>query len=240
MKRIWVAGVLALGLHALLLQMEFAGLVERPPILPASREIMVTIGDRPDPEVVSQQVVETEEQRVEPENVRPSPPQKILPVLPQKRERPNIEPEVAESPQKREPVVETMNMISEVSRQPEVEPVAAPPPSLPLVREDKGQAQGATAAVKVVREAIPLYKKNPPPVYPRKARRRGVEGVVLLEVLVDISGRVADLRVLSSSGHRVLDKAALKSVKKWRFVPARRGDESVEMWVRVPVRFELK
>ena len=211
MKRIWVAGGLALGLHVFLLQMEFAGLPERLPVLPASRHVVVTIGARPEPEVVSQKVVETEKQRVEPENVKPSPPKKILEVLPKKRERPNIKPEVE-----------------------------APPPSLSLVREDKEQMQGAAAAVKVVREAIPLYKKNPPPVYPRKARRRGVEGVVLLEVLVDVSGWVADLRVLSSSGHRLLDKAALKSVKKWRFIAARRGDEPVEMWVRVPVRFELK
>lgn len=211
MKRIWVAGVLALGLHALLLQMEFAGLPERPPVLPASHEVVVTIGDRPEPEVASQQLIETEKQRVEPENLKPPPPKKILPVLPKKRERPNIEPAVAESP-----------------------------PSFPLFPEDRGEAQGATAVVKVVREAIPLYKKNPPPVYPRKARKRGMEGVVLLEALVDISGWVADLRVLSSSGHRLLDKAALKSVKKWRFIAARRGDEPVEMWVRVPVRFELK
>ncbi len=213
MKRIWVAGGLALGLHVFLLQMKFSGLPERLPVLPASRHVVVTIGARPEPEpeVVSQKVVETEKQRVEPENVKPSPPKKILEVLPKKRERPNIKPEVE-----------------------------APPPSLSLVREDKEQMQGAASAVKVVREAIPLYKKNPPPVYPRKARRRGVEGVVLLEVFVDVSGWVADLRVLSSSGHRVLDKAALKSVKKWCFIAARRGDEPVEMWVRVPVRFELK
>ena len=94
--------------------------------------------------------------------------------------------------------------------------------------------------VKQVREATPAYKDNPRPGYPKRARRRGYEGTVVLEVLVDTDGRVKELRVLKSSGHRVLDKAALKSVNGWLFEPGMVGDEKVDMWVRVPVRFELR
>lgn len=91
-----------------------------------------------------------------------------------------------------------------------------------------------------VQEAEPLYRKNPRPEYPRLARRRGYEGTVVLEVLVDEDGTVKDLRLFSSSEHRVLDRAAVASVKKWLFKPGMRGDEPVEMWVRIPIRFRLK
>ena len=94
--------------------------------------------------------------------------------------------------------------------------------------------------VKQVREARPAYKDNPRPQYPKRARRRGYEGTVVLEVLVDGNGRVKELRILTSSGHSVLDKAALKSVNGWLFEPGMVGDEKVDMWVRVPVRFELR
>ncbi|MBW1768473.1 MAG: energy transducer TonB, partial [Deltaproteobacteria bacterium] len=71
------------------------------------------------------------------------------------------------------------------------------------------------------------------------ARRRGYEGTVVLEVLVNQEGSVEDLRISESSDHSILDRAALASVKKWLFEPGRKGDEAVEMWVRVPVRFQL-
>jgi len=89
-------------------------------------------------------------------------------------------------------------------------------------------------------EAVPAYRKNPSPKYPRRARRRGYEGTVILDVFVSKEGRVADMRIDRSSGYPVLDEAAVASVKKWLFEPARRGDKKVEMWVKVPVRFRLR
>ncbi len=72
------------------------------------------------------------------------------------------------------------------------------------------------------------------------ARRRGFQGTVVLEVMVDRNGRVGDLRVLKSSGYKVLDRAASASVMEWIFKPAIKGNENIEMWVRVPVCFQLK
>jgi protein TonB len=91
-----------------------------------------------------------------------------------------------------------------------------------------------------IKEAIPLYRDNPPPMYPRIARRRGYEGTVVLEVLVNTKGRVADYRIIRSCGHPVLDRAAAKSIRNWLFKPGMRGDKNVDMWVKVPIRFELK
>jgi protein TonB len=91
-----------------------------------------------------------------------------------------------------------------------------------------------------IKEAIPRYRNNPPPVYPRVARRRGHQGTVLLEVLVDQNGDVRNLKVLQSSGYATLDDAALASVKNWSFEPGMKGSQPVEMWVKLPVRFQLK
>ncbi len=109
------------------------------------------------------------------------------------------------------------------------------------------RSQGAIAEVagqavsqSPVREAVPLYDRNPPPQYPQQARKRGFQGTVILKVLVGKDGRVADLRVQESSGHDILDQIALEAVRGWAFMPGRRGDEPVEMWVRVPILFELK
>ena len=52
-------------------------------------------------------------------------------------------------------------------------------------------------------------------------------------------GKIIDLRVYSSSGYSMLDKAAIASVKKWLFRPGMRGHDKIEMWVRVPIRFKL-
>ncbi|RWX49810.1 TonB family C-terminal domain-containing protein [Candidatus Electrothrix communis] len=91
----------------------------------------------------------------------------------------------------------------------------------------------------VVQEAAPLYQSNPPPEYPRMARRRGLEGVVTIEAKIDINGRVEELRLFAGSGHTILDKAALKAVRGWRFSPGTVRGRTQTMWVKVPVRFEL-
>lgn len=131
---------------------------------------------------------------------------------------------------------------TEESPQPEIESTSV---SLANERTDpvplpKGDQQGPKPVDLPVIKAIPHYKKNPPPVYPRMARRRGYEGTVLMEVLVSREGRVEAVRLLESSGHGVLDHEAMSAVKRWVFEPARRGEEKVEMWVKVPVRFKLK
>ena len=92
----------------------------------------------------------------------------------------------------------------------------------------------------VVREAKPMYRMNPPPNYPRLARKRGYEGTVVLKVLVNRKGKVKDLYAFTSSGYAILDKSAIVSVKDWIFEPGMRGDEEVEMWVQIPIRFKLK
>ena len=91
-----------------------------------------------------------------------------------------------------------------------------------------------------MREAEPGYHVNPDPLYPILARKRGYQGTVILDVFIDKNGRVADIKVSSSSGYAILDKAARAAVANWLFEPGMKGEEKIEMWVKVPVRFQLK
>lgn len=80
---------------------------------------------------------------------------------------------------------------------------------------------------------------NPKPPYPLGARRRGLEGHVLIAAQVRADGRCTETRVRQSSGHELLDASARDAVRRWRFVPARRGDTPVDSWVEVPIVFRL-
>jgi protein TonB len=84
------------------------------------------------------------------------------------------------------------------------------------------------------------YLRNPAPVYPTIARRSGDQGTVMLKVLVSPEGAPLRVELDQSSGSKPLDGAALDAVKGWRFVPARRGAQNIEGWVRVPVVFKLE
>ncbi len=83
------------------------------------------------------------------------------------------------------------------------------------------------------------YASNPKPEYPERARREGWEGTVLLRVLVDEEGKSKWIEVSRSSGFEALDQAAVKTVKGWRFYPARYGEKRVESWVKIPIVFSL-
>jgi len=88
------------------------------------------------------------------------------------------------------------------------------------------------------RKASP-YFKNPAPIYPQLARENGWEGMVMLHVFVQSDGKPGQVNIERSSGRKILDHAAVKAVKKWRFKPAGIGNVSFATWVRIPVRFTL-
>lgn len=77
-----------------------------------------------------------------------------------------------------------------------------------------------------------------PPVYPAVAQRARVEGVVILEAVIDAQGRVASVRVLRSIA--LLDQAAADAVQQWRFTPALLKAEPVPVVMTVTVNFKLQ
>ena len=88
--------------------------------------------------------------------------------------------------------------------------------------------------------AKPLYKENVLPAYPVIAKRRGYQGIVELMVLVSENGKVSSLKIFKSSGYKSLDRQAVITVKNWLFEPGKRNGIPEEMWVKIPVKFELK
>jgi len=84
------------------------------------------------------------------------------------------------------------------------------------------------------------YLNNPPPIYPLSARRRGMEGRVLVRAEILEDGSCSRVELKRSSGSDLLDQAALEAVKKWHFVPAKKGAQAISAWVDVPITFKLE
>lgn len=85
------------------------------------------------------------------------------------------------------------------------------------------------------------YASAPAPVYPREAMLDGIEGTVLLKVLVDVDGKPLSVEIERSSGNRRLDDAARRQVlRKWMFRPAIRDGQAIQVYGMVPVHFSLQ
>ena len=83
------------------------------------------------------------------------------------------------------------------------------------------------------------YLSNPVPPYPPTAKRLKIQGEVIVRVLVNPDGKPESILLQKSSGATILDDAALSTVKRWSFVPARRGLKPISAWVDIPIRFRL-
>ncbi len=124
------------------------------------------------------------------------------------------------------------------------QPVVSPEPSPVDAAMVSTPAPQASAPVAAPLPVSPprfdaAYLDNPQPPYPPMSKRTGEEGRVLLWVMVDADGSPSKVEVKTSSGSPRLDQAALEAVRKWTFVPARRGSEAVAAPVLVPVSFSL-
>ena len=157
-------------------------------------------------------------------------------VVPPPKEVPVVKPKPVAKPK---PVIKPKPRA--VTRPQTVRPVPAvvePTPAPPVV----AKAKPSPAAPPPIQEA--QYQsaslRNPAPSYPPLSQRFGEEGKVLLRVLVSPAGEALAVELLTSSGYPRLDAAARKMVAKWRFIPAKQGQETLQTWLRVPVVFQLR
>jgi protein TonB len=269
MKRFLIPMGFALLLHGLLLSMDPGWMKKKSAPLFRSQHIALalsyrqpkTVSPKPKkpPEDIQRNAVPSPKKETK-ERAKPKPTKKITKILQTKfkrlfREvkRPTKKTKPQQPlPEKKIPVKVTRTEMAPLKQE---YPLEQPAPDIYeefsdlYMARDEQQTQIAslpdktdvvsTPPAETIREATPIYRINPPPKYPRIARRRGHQGTVVLEVLVNQEGRVGDLRLLKSSGHPVLDRTAMASVKNWLFEPGLRGDKKVEMWVRVPIKFQL-
>ncbi|MBI5394229.1 MAG: energy transducer TonB [Verrucomicrobia bacterium] len=116
----------------------------------------------------------------------------------------------------------------------EAAPTTGPNEGGPAVGENTAAAVNSDGPL-----GMPSYSRTPLPAYPRVAKLRGWEGVTVLRVEVREDGSVGHIEMVRSSGHSLLDETAMKSVREWRFEPARRGNTAVACVIEVPIRFKL-
>lgn len=173
--------------------------------------------------------------KVEPQ---PKPPVEIVPPKPKPRPRPKPIAKPRPKPPEPQrvlaaPVEVPAPVVAPFPPPPEPEP--APPPVI---------AAAPPAPAPVVPVTAPVfnaaYLNNPAPAYPPLSRRAGEQGRVLLRVLVNASGSADDVQIRDSSGHARLDDAARETVRRWRFAPAKRGEQPVAAWVLIPISFRLE
>lgn len=178
----------------------------------------------PKPEILSVSFLTPAEPVKPPEPVPPAPPPPE-PVL-----KPKPKPVIAS--RRTEPVADA---------------IVAPPP---VDDPDPEPAQPVTAYSEAAEPVPPgepepprfdmAYLSNPQPSFPVMSKKLHEEGTVMLRVHVSAAGEALTVEVAQSSGYDRLDDAALRAVRKWKFVPSKRGDTPVDGIAMVPMVFSLK
>jgi protein TonB len=116
------------------------------------------------------------------------------------------------------------------------------PPQTPAAEPSAANTQARNALAPAITEPQfnADYLSNPAPDYPHISREMKEQGLVQLRVFVGPDGRPQEAQLHRSSGFDRLDQAALAAVRQWRFVPAKRGSETLAAWVIVPINFSLR
>ena len=114
-------------------------------------------------------------------------------------------------------------------------------PHIKIVKQNI--AKNLTKKVNAESVSKAVYKigseNNPHPPYPLIARKKGWQGRLTVNVLVNQSGWVDKINIEKSSGYKVLDEISLKTIKKWHFIPASSGKVNIKDELIIPVRFVL-
>ena len=109
---------------------------------------------------------------------------------------------------------------------PQPAPVAAAPsaPSAPAIQLPSSDAD---------------YLQNPEPKYPESSQRLNEQGTSTIRVLIGADGQPQRAEIGKSSGFDRLDRAALATVMRWRYVPGKRNGTPEAMWFSVPIVWKL-
>lgn len=108
------------------------------------------------------------------------------------------------------------------------------------IHDKKNTIQSPIESAKVESLSPPTLASNPAPHYPHRARLKGYEGHVILNIEVLPSGHCGTISIHQSSGHRILDDAALAAVRKWRFTSAKNNSIPRSQWVKQKISFQLE
>lgn len=169
------------------------------------------------------------------------------------KEQPRIEPEPPKPlkqprPQRKETALPVLAAASDAPSAASVAPQPPAPPEPVAIDAAPARPSPPSAAPDSAPSAAPVipprfdaaYLQNPAPTYPPMAKRQNQTGRVVLRVTVSAEGLPTNVVVITSSGYELLDQAAVDVVRnRWKFVPAKRGDQAVAGQADVPLSFRL-
>lgn len=262
MLRLFISFCLALVSHIYLLQFHFNLNDPSSPQLISDSSVFVTLDQWKEKQTVkptqlSSQSEQKPKQEAKSRISQPPAPQPVPRIVPSPQrpasilpESPKIKKEIEPQPEPEQlceaPVIEEKIKLKEPAEPaPQSHPISKKHKATPeLVSSagsvSKSQNVAAKTATSSVIKARPLYQHNPKPDYPNIARRRGWEGIVMLEVEVTGEGKTATVRLLKSCGYKILDKSALRAVKHWRFLAGTTDGKPVTTTVIIPIHFMLQ
>lgn len=186
------------------------------------------------------------------ENVTPAPPEPAAPKSP-----PPPEPTPAPTPPKPEPRPQPR------PKTPSVKPVERKPPQTPASSQASEAQQPSTpqataqpsgtatrggprsygsmsAYAEDLVDQRPSISRRVMPQYPDSARRRNIEGMVVVRLIVDTEGKAQQCAIHSSEPAEIFDNAALTAARKTRFVPGKVNGQPVNTMVLIPYKFALR
>ena len=86
---------------------------------------------------------------------------------------------------------------------------------------------------------VDLAKIQSSIIYPENAKKNGIEGTVIVRVLVSKTGSVVKT-IVDRTDNKALTNAAVQAVKKARFTPATKDGKTMNCWVSLPISFKLR
>jgi len=184
-------------------------------------------------------------QKVQPKPVKPKPVKKRLekpkpkPVVkpkPKPKPKPIPKPIIAETPapEPPPPIEEPEPIVEETPPEPVIEETVSEPPA------ETSQQEVLPAPVPIFQLSnLPRFMRKVNPVYPPNLKRQGINGKVKLSILIDATGKVRDITVLSAS-HPEFAQAAIDAVKNSSFQAADIGGRPVPTRYKIPFKFRLQ
>lgn len=123
---------------------------------------------------------------------------------------------------------------------PDTFPVSPKPPEIHVSALEPVHPEApAPDQARVQTRTEPALRKNIQPRYPRRARARGEQGAITLELCISAQGLVDTVKILKSCGSGDLEEAAVQAARLARFTPASEGDRAVPARVRLTLTFRL-
>ena len=114
------------------------------------------------------------------------------------------------------------------------------PPLPKAAKTVNASSLGAPRPGKLSLDRWPMITARVPPPYPYYARRRGIQGTVMVRLLVGKDGKVHKSEIVKAKPAGVFEDTVLRTVGRWSFSPALKKGRPITAWVETSIKFELK